>query len=142
MVPREETELINACRILFGTHVEVTPEFLRYIQPDGIKNAYRSRARECHPDSYLGEGDIEKFGSVYFLVERGGIVDDHAGGREFLRMGRNRLPVECDKNIYKSARRRDGVIGNPDLKKIVATSDTRLKVLVAEKKIACPRENL
>jgi hypothetical protein len=58
MVPREETELINACRILFGTHVDVTPEFLRYIQPDGIKNAYRSRARECHPDSYLGEGDL------------------------------------------------------------------------------------
>lgn len=55
---REEIELIDACKVLFGSHVEVNREFLHYIQPEGIKNAYRSRARECHPDSYLGEGDI------------------------------------------------------------------------------------
>jgi hypothetical protein len=55
---REEAELYDACRVLFGSQVEVTRDFLQYIQLDGVKNAYRSRARECHPDSYGCEGDL------------------------------------------------------------------------------------
>ena len=57
MVHRE-AELFDACRVLFGTQVEVSRDFLHYIQLDGLKNAYRNRARECHPDSYAGEGDL------------------------------------------------------------------------------------
>lgn len=58
MTLREESILIDACRTLFGDHVEVGREFLHYLQPEGIKSAYRSRARECHPDAYPGDEDI------------------------------------------------------------------------------------
>ncbi len=58
MAPREEAVLYDACRVLFGAQIDVTQDFLHYIQLDGVKNAYRSRARECHPDSYAGEGDL------------------------------------------------------------------------------------
>ncbi|GAB4303174.1 MAG: J domain-containing protein [Desulfuromonadia bacterium] len=58
MTIHEESILIDACRTLFGDHLEIGRDFLHYLQPEGIKSAYRTRARECHPDSYLGEGDI------------------------------------------------------------------------------------
>ena len=58
MVLREEEQLFDACRVLFGEQVAVSREFLQYMQLDGVKNAYRSRARECHPDCYAGEGDL------------------------------------------------------------------------------------
>ncbi|MFA7060818.1 MAG: DnaJ domain-containing protein [Pedobacter sp.] len=50
MAPNQETKLIDACRILFGSDVEVTREFLYYLQPEGVRNAYRKQARQCHPD--------------------------------------------------------------------------------------------
>jgi hypothetical protein len=43
-------ELFHACRILFGPAVHVSPEFLRYLQPIGLKTAFRKRALETHPD--------------------------------------------------------------------------------------------
>ncbi|HEX9078284.1 MAG TPA: hypothetical protein VF795_01770, partial [Desulfuromonadaceae bacterium] len=39
-----------ACRILFPT-AEIDREFLRYIQPEGLRNAYRDRVWQCHPDA-------------------------------------------------------------------------------------------
>lgn len=50
MLQNQESEIINACRILFGSGVEVTREFVQYLQPEGVRKAYRNRARECHPD--------------------------------------------------------------------------------------------
>jgi len=50
MKPSQESQLIDACRILFPT-AEISREFLCYIQPEGLKNAYRNRAWECHPDA-------------------------------------------------------------------------------------------
>jgi hypothetical protein len=41
---------LDACRILFPG-AEINKQFLCYIQPDGLKNAYRNRAWECHPDA-------------------------------------------------------------------------------------------
>lgn len=50
MSARQEMELMDACRILFPT-ADVNRDFLGYIQPEGLKDAYRSRAWECHPDA-------------------------------------------------------------------------------------------
>jgi len=52
-VTAAEDELFKACTILFGNDVLVSNEFLYYIQPSGIKSAYRRRARETHPDTVL-----------------------------------------------------------------------------------------
>lgn len=46
------TELLSSCKILFGPGVEVSCGFLQYLQPEGVKSAYRKRAREIHPDAH------------------------------------------------------------------------------------------
>jgi len=56
MSPGQEMELMDACRILFPT-AEINRDFLCYIQPEGVKNAYRSRAWECHPDACGEDGE-------------------------------------------------------------------------------------
>lgn len=43
-------ELFNACRILFGPEIHLSVEFIRYLQPSGVKAAYWKRAKEVHPD--------------------------------------------------------------------------------------------
>ncbi|NTW76208.1 MAG: J domain-containing protein [Syntrophaceae bacterium] len=52
MDPAEVTkqDLFNACESLFGTDIDVSVEFLRYLKPDGVKAAYRKKALETHPD--------------------------------------------------------------------------------------------
>nr|WP_320115436.1 DnaJ domain-containing protein [uncultured Desulfuromonas sp.] len=45
-----ETELLEACRVLFGSDLQLNRDFLFYIQPSGVKTAYRQRAKETHPD--------------------------------------------------------------------------------------------
>lgn len=42
--------LFNACRTIFGPQVNVSTEFLRYLQPIGVKSAFKKRALETHPD--------------------------------------------------------------------------------------------
>jgi hypothetical protein len=44
------SELFEACEIIFGPDVNLSIEFLEYLQPVGIKTAYRKRALETHPD--------------------------------------------------------------------------------------------
>lgn len=43
-------DLFKACESLFGTDVDVSIEFLRYLKPAGLKAAYRKKALETHPD--------------------------------------------------------------------------------------------
>lgn len=56
MSSRQEAELMDACRILFPA-ADINREFLCYIQPEGLKNAYRSRVWECHPDACGDDAD-------------------------------------------------------------------------------------
>lgn len=55
-----ETELFRSCEILFGLDLHLSREFLEYLQPTGIKSAYRKKARETHPDLAAGKSEIEK----------------------------------------------------------------------------------
>lgn len=49
-LPSAETELLAACRILFGPGVKLSRDFLHYLQPCGAKAAFRKKAKETHPD--------------------------------------------------------------------------------------------
>ena len=46
----KDFDLFQACALLFGEEVVVGRGFLEYLQPAGLKQAYRQRARETHPD--------------------------------------------------------------------------------------------
>ncbi len=47
-----ETAVFNACRTLFGKEVNLSREFLTYLQPSGAKTAFRSQAKAHHPDAH------------------------------------------------------------------------------------------
>ena len=46
----KRTALYDACKTIFGSEITVSDDFLRYLQPVGLKAAYRKRAFETHPD--------------------------------------------------------------------------------------------
>lgn len=46
--------LFQACRELFGEEVCISHDFLHYLQPCGIKSAFRRKAKETHPDAHFG----------------------------------------------------------------------------------------
>lgn len=57
MVQMTEAALFDACRILFGPELTLNRDFLFYLQPGGAKSAYRSKAKQTHPDRFA---DAEK----------------------------------------------------------------------------------
>lgn len=56
MPQTSETAVLNACRVLFGSELRLGRDFLLYLQPGGLKKAFRTRAKETHPDRF---GDCE-----------------------------------------------------------------------------------
>lgn len=44
------SELFNACRVLFGHDIDLSVDFLQYLHHDGVKAAFRRKAKETHPD--------------------------------------------------------------------------------------------
>lgn len=49
---QSEATIFNACRTLFGKEVNLSHEFLNYLQPSGAKTAFRSQAKVHHPDAH------------------------------------------------------------------------------------------
>jgi len=47
-----ETEVFRACRTLFGPELQINREFLLYLQPAGVRSAYRKKAKVTHPDRF------------------------------------------------------------------------------------------
>lgn len=43
---------MDACRVLFGTEVQLSRDFLFYMQPGGVKSAFRQKAKQIHPDMF------------------------------------------------------------------------------------------
>ena len=56
--------LYNACHVLFGAEIDVSVDFLRYLQMPGLKAVYRKKALETHPDRALsldcGSSELEE----------------------------------------------------------------------------------
>ena len=47
-----EAEAFRACRTLFGPELQLNRDFLRYLQPSGVRTAYRNKAKQTHPDRF------------------------------------------------------------------------------------------
>ncbi len=52
-------DLYAACMVLFGPEIDVSVDFIKYLQPSGVKAAYRQRAKETHPDRSVSIGKSE-----------------------------------------------------------------------------------
>ncbi|MBN2707162.1 MAG: hypothetical protein JXR89_12085 [Deltaproteobacteria bacterium] len=50
----QEEEFFSACRVLFGSDIEVNRDFLAYLQLEGIRRAYLNLAKTTHPDRFPG----------------------------------------------------------------------------------------
>ncbi len=59
-------EASRACGILFGPEVKPSLDFFKYLQPSGLKAAYRKKALETHPDraGSVGE-DADKMAALF-----------------------------------------------------------------------------
>jgi hypothetical protein len=69
-----EKQLLQSCRILFGPETDITPQFLGYLQPAGVKTAYRKLVMETHPDRayFIGVQEAileERFKEVHRAYE-------------------------------------------------------------------------
>ena len=51
-----EAEVFRACRTLFGPELNLNHDFLAYLQPSGVRSAYRKQAKIVHPDRYAVSG--------------------------------------------------------------------------------------
>lgn len=65
-----DVSVIRACRTLFGNEIAVTLDFLRYLEPSGLKSAFRKRALETHPDRArsLGPAALEHQTALFVEV--------------------------------------------------------------------------
>ena len=64
-----EATLIDACRTLFGNDLLLSRDFLAYLQPNGLKAAYRLKAKEAHPDRFAGSSPKERKQQTAFFQE-------------------------------------------------------------------------
>ncbi len=72
MITIAEQDLFKACRVLFGGEIQISRGFLEYLQLNGIKTAYRRRARETHPDMLtdVGEAAIRRGADLFQGVQQ------------------------------------------------------------------------
>jgi len=78
----QEYDLLNACRILFPSS-KVSRDFLHCIHPDGLKNAYRNRVWECHPDACCEElGQTRRTEQFRRSVEAYNLLSDYLKTRK------------------------------------------------------------
>ncbi|MDH4162863.1 MAG: J domain-containing protein [Nitrospirota bacterium] len=52
MLAYPDTNILDACRTLFGTDACASPDFLLRLKHSDIKSAFRKRAKETHPDLF------------------------------------------------------------------------------------------
>ncbi len=72
MITIAEQDLFKACQVLFGGEIQISRGFLEYLQPNGIKIAYRRRARETHPDMLtdVGEAALRRGTDLFHGVQQ------------------------------------------------------------------------
>lgn len=80
-------ELFHACRELFGPEVDLSTDFLDYLRPEGVKSAFRKRARATHPDllPHDQSASIDQSDSFLRLHDAYTLINDylkHAGRSE------------------------------------------------------------
>lgn len=66
--PYTDQELFTACKILFGEKMIPSRGFLRYLNEQGIKSAFRKQASILHPDKALVNGRSQAQSQQEFIT--------------------------------------------------------------------------
>jgi len=68
----EEQELQYFCRVLFDLDYGIPKGFLNYIQLSGLKEAYRKKVRQTHPDLAMGQSFLvqRRYAERFLVVQR------------------------------------------------------------------------
>ncbi len=68
----EEQELHYFCRVLFDLDYGIPEGFLSYIQLSGLKEAYRKKVRQTHPDLAMGQSFLvqRRYAERFLIVQR------------------------------------------------------------------------
>jgi hypothetical protein len=64
-----EPDLVRACRILFGSDLQINRDFLEYLQLAGVKSAFRKKAIETHPDRVATAGELVRSRHAALFME-------------------------------------------------------------------------
>jgi len=68
-----EQDLYRACEVIFGPKLDLSHDFLQYLQLSGVKSAYRQRALETHPDRFVAQpdaGEQQRNGLLFHDVQQ------------------------------------------------------------------------
>lgn len=101
-----EAEVFRACRTLFGPELNLSRDFLHYLQPSGVRSAYRQKAKITHPDRYAiaAIGTREKQQRLFQDLNQA-----HETVQEFIKQ-RERSPATSyyrnRSNVYSQPKRR------------------------------------
>jgi len=69
MTDIEQQKIAEACSILFGSSFTFKIESLGYLQESGVKKAFRTRAKTCHPDLASTPGYTEPAEGDFFEIK-------------------------------------------------------------------------
>lgn len=65
----EQQKIAEACSILFGSNFTFQIESLGYLQESGVKKAFRTRVKACHPDLISSPGYAEPAKDDFFEIK-------------------------------------------------------------------------
>jgi len=94
----DEKALLSACRDVFGPEVELSTQFLDYIQREGLRTAYREQAKRRHPDLHPDQSH-SSFTSLRASYES---LMEFLDTRERRSIKSNRLNAAAPKRSYYS----------------------------------------
>ena len=69
MTDMEHHKIARACSLLFGSSFTFHIDSLGYLQESGVKKAFRSRAKTCHPDLIRQPGYTEPVKEDFFEIK-------------------------------------------------------------------------
>jgi curved DNA-binding protein CbpA len=102
-----EKRLYEACQLLFGHKVDVSRDFLSYIQPSGIKSAYRKMALQTHPDRFTSEGEDAPDNDMFIETNQAyELLTDFVNARDRGEVRMETVPTARQPREPKTSRRR------------------------------------
>jgi hypothetical protein len=96
-----EAEALRACQILFGTDIHISRGFQFYLQPEGLKAAFRRKAKETHPDLFACESpNVQKEQAAHFRA----VVDAYDVVNRYFKQWEKGTHAASPHHVFRGAR--------------------------------------